>query len=91
MNGDWQVGDLALCVKPEGNGHLRLGAIYTVIFVGLDGQDRIGLCVDEAFGDGYLGGFLASRFVKITPRAADLFDAAVINSMRMVPVEGRAA
>ena len=94
---DWQVGDLALCVddgpprdvcgdggqetNPKYVANLRRGASYTVtqIVVCACGQGHVGIG-DKA----QLAGGVSSRFVKITPPAADEFDRETIALMNRV-------
>lgn len=89
---DWQVGDLALCIKQgkwrsvedcdEGLSlrFPRLGCVYRVAGVQRDMKGSW-LNFDE-FG----GGFAATRFIKTTPPEADQFDREVIELMNGKPV-----
>lgn len=84
---DWQVGDLALCVRPSSpvsehehpNYHLRKGVIYTVAQVGFArcGCRRLTM-VCEAFGD-------PCRFRKIKPHTPDAEDAETIKLLNGQP------
>lgn len=88
---DWQVGDKALCVdtgiSPEGFDapYLELGRIYTVYATGVDPLGQFGLYLDELDSDGFNGGCLAWRFIKVTPPEADKFDREVIDLMTNQP------
>lgn len=91
---DWQAGDLALCVndgrirqagrlnlpRPE----LRVGRVYTVTGVGLDGlvtANMACLFLAEVRSVAPNGGFAQTRFRKVTPPAADEFDRETIALM----------
>lgn len=74
MTEDWQVGDLALCVDthtPTVDGFTPTkiveGESYRVYGVGVDPDGSVGLFLDEAESEGYAGGYLAFRFVKVPP------------------------
>lgn len=93
---DWQIGDLALCVDDSParrvDGHrenndpasLVRGRIYNVLFVGPDvrGKGLLGLAVTCKDW-----GWLADRFIKVTPPEADAFDTEVIEQMKGAPVD----
>lgn len=99
---DWQVGDLALCVKlgpwcsfyhdsqieePGADGP-KPGSVNRVIAVSLDPDNLVCLKFAE-FPDDSLNdyGFCASRFRKITPPEADEFDREVIDLLTKQPAE----
>lgn len=73
---DWQVGDLALCIKlgtwTNRYGYerpadtIRCGGIYTVRRVVVRG-DKTGLWFNEWPGDTEEDAYLGDRFVKVTP------------------------
>lgn len=92
---DWQVGDLALCIDagptkildghrecaPKWTAGLRLGAIYEVDqVVPSRSKKHIGLRMKECVGG------VSTRFIKVTPPAADEFDREVIEQMNGAPV-----
>ena len=93
---DWQVGDLALCVsiKPHWSDQAisapfvpKVGGLYTVARCGLCrfGHNLLlGLREDP---NGLKHGYLAFRFVKVTPPEADAFDREVIDLMTGAPQE----
>jgi hypothetical protein len=90
---DWAPGDLALCVdtgiSPEGfdASYLELGRIYTVYAVGVDPLGQFGLYLDELESDGFNGGVLAWRFLKIRPHTPDAEDAETIRLLTGKPVK----
>lgn len=99
MSDDWQPGDLALCVNngaiitPSAGyagprGQLRVGAVYTVTWVGVDGAVRkdhaLGLV--EAKSPAPKGGFSVHRFRKIRPHTPDAEDAETIRLLTGAPV-----
>lgn len=73
---NWQVGDLALCIKlgPWTNGDgeqlpavtIRCGGLYTVRRV-VTCFDATALWLNEWPGDADSDGYLADRFIKVTP------------------------
>lgn len=92
---DWQLGDLALCIDagptkilygyrecdPKWTAGLRLGAIYEVDkVVSSRSGEHIGLRMKERVGG------VSTRFVKVTPPAADELDREVIEQMNGAPV-----
>lgn len=89
--GDWQPGDLALCVRvthPYFPGsrstRLNVGSIYTVSQVGrpiAKYQGARGLALSEVQPRRRGRGFLELLFVKITPDKVDEFDREVIDLM----------
>lgn len=96
MTGDWQIGDLALCIKVgawvhAGTGELarrqdgkampQAGGVYVVRAVGI-WQVHPTLWLEDFPGDRPEDGFGAVRFRKITPPPADEFDREVIELMR---------
>lgn len=93
---DWQVGDLALCVRggrsPVNTAHAdypACGAVYRVCGVGsveFNTGESLGLFFDDA-PENVCGRRVwnAGRFVKATPPAADEFDREVIEQMTKVP------
>lgn len=84
---DWQVGDLALCVK--------VGAWSKFGPAPKAGEINVvdGLYCDPVDGSLHLGfaeyrdAFLASRFRKVTPPKADAFDREVIALMAGEPAQ----
>ena len=100
---DWQVGDLALCVKRidddayEGDlkGQPIVGVTYTVTSVqtGWDYYNRPALALGLAeirrapINGRQHIGYNSICFRKITPPQADAFDREVIEAMRGKPVE----
>ena len=98
MADDWQVGDLALCVKggafdgARASAHPKAGQVVTV--------HGMGVLITPAFPKGVLamrsmdlppnvnGGHLwrADRFIKVTPDEADAEDAETIRLMTGAPV-----
>lgn len=87
---DWQVGDLALRVRPSGK--LRVGVIYTVADLNPYWLETcgLGLILHEVRAhSGTDGGWAASGFVKVTPPAADDFDREVIELYQRTPVEAK--
>lgn len=74
---DWQVGDLALCVA--GGVSIKAGEVHAVITVwdtGLSLADKVSVA--------WRGSYKKSRFVKVTPPAADEFDRETIALMNRV-------
>lgn len=64
---DWQVGDLALCIR--GGASIKAGEVHAVVSVwdtGLSLADKVSIA--------RRGSYKKSRFVKVTPPAADDFD-----------------
>lgn len=90
---DWQVGDLALCVRATGEPWkylpgtpaMRAGSIYSVDGV-VDICGQCGLIFQEHPSSHPQRAFCASAFRKITPPAADEFDREVIEQMNGAPV-----
>lgn len=89
---EWQVGDLALCVKLDAwvvyDGPLtgpeerpEPGKIYPVAEVVSDPVRGLHLCFVE-FGTDL---FVADRFIKVTPPEADEYDREVIDLMTGEP------
>jgi hypothetical protein len=93
---DWQVGDLALCVAPEGRwiypnepdcAGPKRGQVLTV--------EKLEICPEERLrGELFLcftnwpdDAFRAVYFRKIRPHQADEFDRQVIEQMNGAPVE----
>jgi len=88
---DWQVGDLALCIKLGPWRDVigpKCGEVRAVRGVGRD-PIGVGLWLEGYPGKLRSDGFSASRFRKITPPKADEFDREVIDLMigKPVPVE----
>ena len=95
MADDWQPGDLALCVndtphwsdQPSASGfEIRVGARYTVSRVGFCRfglNALIGLFEDPS---GWDWGYLAFRFIKVTPLEPDAEDAETIRLLTGAPV-----
>lgn len=93
MTGDWQIGDLALCVRggkiPTNTAHTQYpdtGAVYTVRFAAIaefNFGEALALWFEDApqniNGEKMWG---AGRFIKVTPEEADEFDREVIELMR---------
>lgn len=90
---DWQIGDLALCVKLGPWMHtlsgdmtiqdpVKGGGVYTVSWVGE--QDSATILWFEGCGNTGDDCYFASRFRKITPPAADEFDRETIALMNRV-------
>lgn len=97
---DWQVGDLALCVRggplPGGVPHFAFPRSGQVVLVELVErwptlQSPFGttLIFSEDLPENIGGSrcWAASRFIKVTPPEADAFDREVIEQMRGEPVE----
>lgn len=89
---DWQVGDLALCVKLEpwrlsGTNGPRSGHIYRVDVVTVNLWGETGLIFHSLPSLGYRGGWNANRFIKVTPPEADAFDRETIDLLNREPVE----
>ena len=96
---DWQIGDMALCVrsgvmkcpKDEFVTHtgqnVKGAAFKTVCGISIDPMSKVSdcACVVLRFTDGSAG--IAARFRKITPPEADAFDREVIEHMTRQPVE----
>lgn len=97
---DWAPGDLALCVNagairsPSGRlcvilSALRRGAVYTVGVVVVSRlTETTDLVLREVRTNSDTGGFIASRFIKVTPPEADEFDRETIELMRGKPAKG---
>lgn len=91
MSADWEVGDLALCVR----GGDTVYGIWTADMQVAPAPGSIHLIdrvrdFDGCLGLGsqdWVGFFEASRFVKVTPPAADEFDRETIELMNRKPVE----
>lgn len=91
---DWQVGDLALCIRAANHAFgwykspLKVGGIYTVerVVVSEDGLLGLGF-VGIEFRGCTLNATLASSFRKLTPPPVDAFDREVIEQMTGAPVE----
>lgn len=89
---DWQVGDLALCVKPSvlATNPAQPGACYQVsgvfLWCGPNGE-VVGLLLNEIpnTGPGWRG-HAAQRFIKVTPEEADEFDRETIALLTGTPV-----
>lgn len=92
---DWQVGDLALCVRTSslmsggytsiGGNLLRQGAIYTVTAMSAnENSGLLDLTLAEVRSGTATGGFNSLRFRKVTPPAADEFDRETIELMNRV-------
>lgn len=91
---DWQIGDLALCIKGYSlcKPPLVTGSIYTVrdVFWGVDATeecealelDGMPIIIDEQ-GEQW-DGHESYRFTKVTPPAADEFDRETIALMNRV-------
>lgn len=91
---DWQVGDLALCVRAEPNSRgmahpCRVGAVYIVEAVVESVTSGIlGLClVGVHFPGCSQNGDYASHYRKVTPPAADEFDRETIELMNRAPAK----
>lgn len=97
---DWQAGDLALCVNGREIDPVyypalpKPGRIYTVERAGMTlmvpGETLVLWLVD---GPANVGGervWAATRFVKVTPPAADAFDRETIKLMNRKPVSANA-
>lgn len=92
MSENWQAGDLALCVDDgprefDAAPALKAGVTYRVYAVGRDPYGLLGLFLDEVDSDGFGGGYLADRFIKVTPPKAVSFDHEVIELMRGAPAK----
>lgn len=97
---DWQVGDLALCVRggviePEchfpGCAYPNAGAVYEVAGSEQDPEEGgywliVDGAPDNVDSDGYNWGpmWFEYRFIKVTPPAADDFDRETIELMNRV-------
>ncbi len=95
MSGDWQVGDLALCVanrlRPPFDTTpsklLRIGAIYTVTAVRWShGEQCLALGLAEVQSRGPLGHWRAWAFRKIRPHTPDAEDRETIALLTGNPV-----
>jgi len=77
---DWQVGDLALCVKD--GVHTRAGCPYTVCTLAV-GRNGLVLGLRELWHIEHhrISKSLAARFIKVTPQSEDAFDREVIDHM----------
>lgn len=86
---NWQVGDLALCIKkPRHSPGIKQGGVYAVsaVWPFRDWTGEIGLEFAGVGGGpevpGFHNAFAASRFRKVTPPKADEFDLEVIEAMK---------
>lgn len=96
MSGDWQVGDLALCIDDDirnlSEKVLKQGRVYTVEGLDVDPAfAEIGLFlsgVPRVWSDHWRRevGYLELRFRKITPDEADEFDRETIALSQTQPV-----
>lgn len=74
---DWQIGDLALCVV--GGPSIAAGEVHTVATV-----FDTGLSLTGKISTSWRGSYKKSRFIKVTPPAADEFDRETIALMNGV-------
>ena len=97
MADDWQVGDLALCVRDgfiihptvssTARPEIKKGRIYTVSWVGVDGrhEPQPSLGLEEAVSPAPRGGFAQERFRKIRTHTPDAEDAETIRLLTGAP------
>ncbi len=96
MADDWQIGDLALCVKvgqwkrygtnTVDEAPIRCGGVYVVRAIGTFDGHRI-LWLEGIGGELTGSAFIASRFRKITPPEADEFDRETIALLNRDPAK----
>jgi len=75
---DWQVGDLALCVRAGET--IRAGEVHTVETI----WPNKALSLVGKVSSGWRGSYHHWRFIKVTPPAADEFDRETIALMNRV-------
>lgn len=95
MADNWEVGDLALCIKSANNGTTTAGCKYSVLRVipnvrWNDGDLDTALTLMGVKHTTFCGGSWHGRFVKVTPPKADEFDREVIEHLTGAPVKEKA-
>lgn len=95
MSGDWQVGDLALCVSAFECGGIHPGQVFRVERVaraplGYIDAGELGLYFAEIKSGCGDGGWIAYRFIKIRPHEPDAEDLETIELYRRSKVGAHA-
>lgn len=80
---DWQKGDLALCIEYRStHPELKAGSVWSVTGVFVSHLGRTGLHLAGVKPRYGRNGFLASKFIKVTPEPETLEDRGIIEIMK---------